>query len=952
MSSVEKKRTTTTTGWPSPFLALLLTLLFVFVTSAPTAISAGGDTARSGKWVTRGFDAFRRGTFGNGGHNLFVSREGVLQRIHHFDFNRDGYVDLVFCNSQGFWEAPPAYVYTDPCNNKNRVEIPAEGALSGTIADFNNDGFDDLVIGANYGGIAKALNSLVYYGSPEGLTERFCLHLPTPGCTSVAAGDFNGDKRPDLVAMVTGKARVFYQTEFGLEAKRFTDLDIAAGQIAAADLDRDGFADLYVLTKGAAPRVFWGGAEGISESKYAAVPVEDESQLTVGKDTKRLYELERLPAASPMAKIVRVNGALHLFVPLKDHAHLIPVDAQRGFGTPLVFDCPLAISVDTGDINSDDKADLVIIARDRKDKTTRAWIYWGDVDGFDKSRRTPLAATHACDVAVGDINADECDDVVICQNHSNTSYSLNSLLFRGSRDGVMPEPVLLPSENAHSALIARTSANQRPQVIFVNRKSGGIQGDVDTVVYFGGHNGFSPDNRHKLNTLGAAHAISCDVNDDGYADLIVANSHENAPHLNPGTYCFMGGPKGFPYEPSIILPTKHAWGLATGDVDRDGFLDLVVSAFNVPDLLLFHGTADSFNKDHPQRIHMSHDGKTYDRTFCNCLADMNNDGWLDLLVPQTAGDRCFLLWGGPNGFDFERRQTFSTIKASCPQAVDLDGNGYLDLLIGGHKPGIAGPRDGFLYIYWNGPEGLREDRRQQLPADTVLCIAPADYNNDGRLDLFLGSYSDGKRRDLDSFLYWAGPAGAFSKKNYTPIRTHACAGCLAADFNEDGYVDLAVCNHKMLGNHNCESFVYLNGPKGFGCRPAVRLPTTGAHGMIPVQPGNIRDRGPEEFYVSEPFQLAKGALATRIEWEAELPPKTWVRARLRFSGSKEGLEKTSWQGPDGKESWFKDGDVVGEIAQSGRWMQYQLALGAVNSGNTPRVREIRVLYRQIDNIND
>ena len=39
----------------------------------------------NGKIVVEGFEAFRRGTFGNGGQNIYVSKAGVLQRIHQTD---------------------------------------------------------------------------------------------------------------------------------------------------------------------------------------------------------------------------------------------------------------------------------------------------------------------------------------------------------------------------------------------------------------------------------------------------------------------------------------------------------------------------------------------------------------------------------------------------------------------------------------------------------------------------------------------------------------------------------------------------------------------------------------------------------------------------------------------------------------------------------------------------
>ena len=90
--------------------------------------------------VTEGFDAFRRGVFGNGGQNIYVSRAGVLQRIHQFDLDRDGYLDLIICNSQPHGEQPPSFLYSDPLGQASRIELPSDGAWSGTVADFNGDG--------------------------------------------------------------------------------------------------------------------------------------------------------------------------------------------------------------------------------------------------------------------------------------------------------------------------------------------------------------------------------------------------------------------------------------------------------------------------------------------------------------------------------------------------------------------------------------------------------------------------------------------------------------------------------------------------------------------------------------------------------------------------------------------------------------------------------------------
>ena len=75
------------------------------------------------------------------------------------------------------------------------------------------------------------------------------------------------------------------------------------------------------------------------------------------------------------------------------------------------------------------------------------------------------------------------------------------------------------------------------------------------------------------------------------------------------------------------------------------------------------------------------------------IADLNNDGWLDLVVPDIVSERSLILWGGPAGFSLERRQLLAVRHACCARTADLTGNGYLDLLIGGHQPSLDGPHD-------------------------------------------------------------------------------------------------------------------------------------------------------------------------------------------------------------------------------------------------------------------
>jgi hypothetical protein len=314
-------------------------------------------------------------------------------------------------------------------------------------------------------------------------------------------------------------------------------------------------------------------------------------------------------------------------------------------------------------------------------------------------------------------------------------------------------------------------------------------------------------------------------------------------------------------------------------------------------------------------------------------------------VPDIVSDRSLLLWGGPDGFSLDRRQLLSVRHACCARTADLTGNGYLDLLVGGHQPSPEGPHDCFVYVYWNGPGGLREDNRALLPANAVNSMTLADFNNDGRLDLFVGSYHGAKERDIDSYIYWNRAGRGFAIADRTRLFTHSASGVIAADFNEDGWVDLAIAYHKVWGDHVGHSAVWWNGPDGFDERKTTRLPTRGPHGMISAEPRNTSDGGDAEFYTSCPYALPPGSQVSGIGWLADLPPKTDVRAQLRSAESEAALQAAPWQGPRGPESWFEEGERLAPGRLSGPWIQYRLALGATNAVSTPRVREVSVTYR-------
>ncbi len=894
-------------------------------------------------WTTSGFEGFRAGTFANAGHNLYVSRAGILQRIHHFDLDQNGHFDLVICNSQAHYEMPPAGVYRDPFGRCEYLELPGDGARSGAVLDLNGDGFDDLVLGNHYNGVDKFMNATIYYGSPDGWSERRIQRLPAPRCTSVAAGDFNGDGRPDLAFLcaddfspIAGrKVRVFYQSELGFESRRYVDLEIDADQIGAGDLDGDGMAELLVRSGDGEISVYWGAPEGADTSRCTVLPVAGEQATEAVSDLDRASN-EYIQDAKPLIQVIWLNGQPHIFAALADSALLVPVTENRQFGDPLTFACAHPLAVALGDVNANGHQDLVFACREptADAEQERSWIYWGDRTGYSEDRRTALPTYRACDVALGDVNGDGCDDIVICHGHSADWNTRESLLFKGGPD--VRNSIGLTSHDGRRVFVARPRGEGNPDVVFVNHQGRQKTEAVEISIYPGEADGFSDTRRQDLPGFGGVCALCCDVDDDGRADLVLVNSAHNTPSRDPGSYIFHND-NGYSAPPKWILPTNLPHGACCADFDRDGYLDLVFGCTTKAEVQIFHGGPDGFEPE-PERVRLNEE---YTCSLFIYAADLNNDGWLDLVLPQSKNDRSLILWGGPEGFSGERCQPLSVWKAICARAADLTGNGYLDLILGNAPPSIGAPHDCFVHIYWNGPDGLREDNRTLLPGNGVDSVAVGDFDNDGLLDLFVPSYSDSKNRDLDSLIYWNRPGRGFCAADRTRLFTHAPAGSVAADFNEDGWIDLVIGNHKIEGDHVGWSAVWWNGPDGFSEDNITRLPSAGPHGLFCVDPGNIVDRGDDEHYTSAPSQLPGITRVTQLSWDAQMQPKTWVKAQIRSASSRDALSQATWLGPDGAASWFEETMPV-NVAVAGEWLQFRLVLGALNSGCSPRVRAVHV----------
>jgi Bacterial Ig-like domain (group 3)/FG-GAP-like repeat len=254
--------------------------------------------------------------------------------------------------------------------------------------------------------------------------------------------------------------------------------------------------------------------------------------------------------------------------------------------------------------------------------------------------------------------------------------------------------------------------------------------------------------------------------------------------------------------PSGLLPPSHydanvrPGDVATGDFNKDGYVDLAVVNRQTSTISILLGTSGGGFLP-PSQIAL--DSYTQDDIQ---VADFNNDGNLDLVVAVSGtvdlmpGPHLEVFLGNGDGTFVPVPYTAQQLVFQNPSRMvlgDFDRDGLIDV--------ATTKGNGQFSSMKNIGNGVLTEKAVYTTTEITgyaSGIAAGDFDGDGNLDIAVSEMTSNK-----IFLFYGLGDGTFTKSAYTIDLTDPTTGpqdVQAGDFNGDGKDDLAIVSVSGSGN--------------------------------------------------------------------------------------------------------------------------------------------------------
>ena len=621
---------------------------------------------------------------------------GTPQALAIADLNRDGIPDIVV----GTTEGTQVLLGRGDGTFLPPLTIGKTGVLSIVVADFNNDGVPDIAATL----FSHGTHISLALGNGNGTFQPpMLLPMPCVDCY-LAAADFNGDGNMDLAVASTSVLVVFpgngdgtFGRGWPAHATRF------ATAVKAGDVNRDGNPDLVVTDFGAGTIVVLLG-NGAGNFQRMDYPVGDSPFQTVLAD----FNGDGLP---DLAAVDRDSDTV--VVLLNQGAGIFGPSASFGAGCARSQSCTLQ-GLAAGDFTHSGKIDLA----------TPGAILFGNGDGTFQPPVGFVSGAFPWQVASADFNRDGYADLLV----ANSAATNVSVLLADAQSVLQP---------------LRVAAGNQPKAVATGDFNGdgkpdlAVAAEADNQVRIllgAGDGGFTQGTPLAVQQPGAV--IAQDWNGDGKTDLAISSDFGTSIYLGNGDGTFQAGAqyaKFFGDCTFHAVQSTAAPCFATADFNGDGIPDLVGADWITGTVSFLLGNGDGTFHPGTQTL------KIADVPQGIAVGDFDRDGKIDVAVSGYFGS--VSVFPGNGDGTFGPAVMLSVGPTGAGLAVgDVNGDGNPDIVVGGGLSESAISLGVFLLtgngdLTFNAPVELLAD---QAPNQVVL----ADFNGDGLIDIasvnFLG----------------------------------------------------------------------------------------------------------------------------------------------------------------------------------------------------------------------
>jgi hypothetical protein len=264
--------------------------------------------------------------------------------------------------------------------------------------------------------------------------------------------------------------------------------------------------------------------------------------------------------------------------------------------------------------------------------------------------------------------------------------------------------------------------------------------------------------------------------------------------------------------------------------------------------------------------------------------DFDNDGFYDLFIPDGVASRLLRNKGDGTFEDVTAKAGLSGLDGvSVGVFADYDNDGFKDLFVSRtfkHNQ-----------LFHNNGDGTFTDVTAKSGIGDDCCTTVAswgDYDNDGRLDLFVGRYLDPRTKIPTTFYARNGEGDKLYHNNgdgtFTDVTAKAgvgdtglCLGSVWGDYDDDGYLDLYVVNdfgRKTLYHNNRDGtftdVTVKSGTLDYGAGMSASFGDYDNDGKLDLYVANIRS---EHAWFADSPTVARYMVNTVLQnvWYTDMP---------------------------------------------------------------------------------